>query len=191
MSTYNYDAMVEMIWKEKTDQIFADNNIAKRTFRKDPDPSYTKMSEWAHGKILHQYLKEIWLEHTHIGLEAWQSWTKNIVIMMAKKKAQGTAKWFPDYIVYTDTDSWSLTIYIELKKSRWVNWWLNWSKISEEQIEWLNFLKNIPFSYANICHGSIEAIAFVDEILAKHKNLSLQESLESWINYPKKNFILF
>lgn len=180
MSTYNYDAMVEMVWKEKADQIFAENNIAKRTFRKDPDPEYTKMSEWAHGKILHQYLKDLRLKHTHIGNESGQAWTKNIVIMMAKKKAQGTSKWFPDYIITIPTASSYVTLYIELKKARGVNGGLNGSTIDPEQVEWHDRLNNTIGSFAIFCHWSNEAIAWVDKFMNIFHNISDLEAFNLW-----------
>lgn len=56
------------------------------------DREYRKLSETAHGKLFHQYLKANNIKHTHIGNEAGQAGTTNIIIMMAKKKAQGTSK---------------------------------------------------------------------------------------------------
>ncbi len=84
---------------------------------------------------------------------------------MARKKRLWVSKWFPDYCI--TLKRWSL-LFIELKKSRWPKWGLNWSTISEEQIEWCNELSNIPNIQAEICHWAKESI----ELIARIENIN-------------------
>ncbi len=168
--SYSYKQSVELFGKAKADTLFHIAWVSKE----DPKPwrkakpkivkPYIKLSEYEHWKLLHKYLVQEWIKHTHIWNEAGQSWSRNIVIMMAKKKASGVSKWYPDYIVYPMIDWEYITVYIELKKARWVKWWLNWSTISEEQTDWIDFLSQTKWSYATICHWFDEAVEYLDSL---------------------------
>lgn len=181
MSNYSYETLVEMMWRERADELFAKNNVEKKLDKKkDPHPEYTKLSEWAHGKLFHQHLKKLWLKHTHIGNEAGQAGTKNIVIMMSKKKAQGTSKGFPDYVILIPSGKHNIMLLVELKKARGVMGGLNGSTIDEEQITWIQELTSTVGVFAHICHGSDEAIDLVDEYIAEYMNLTPKEVLLKW-----------
>ena len=131
---------------------------------------YIKMSETAHAKEFHKWLEQQWHKHTHIGNESWQAWTKNIVIMMAKKKAVWVSKWFPDYCVVVKYGNLSATVYVELKKARWVKWWLNWSHVTQEQIDWCAELRNCVGTYVFVCHWHEEARTCVSHIIEMLKS---------------------
>lgn len=60
--------------------------------------------------------------------------------MMAKKKAQGTSKGFPDYIIQIPLKIGYISLYIELKKAKSIIGGLNGSSIDPEQIEWQELL---------------------------------------------------
>lgn len=67
MANFSYEQMVEMVGRERADEIFAKNGVQKKLKnQKDPHPEYTKLSEGAHGKLLHQHLNKLGLKHTHI-----------------------------------------------------------------------------------------------------------------------------
>ena len=119
------------------------------------------MTEEQEGVILANWLRANKYKFTHVWNESWQRGTRNIIIMMARKKRLWVSKWFPDYCIILKR--WSL-LFIELKKVRWPKWWLNWSTISEEQIEWCNALSGIPNMQAEICHGSKESIDLIERI---------------------------
>ncbi len=183
---YNYKMWLsfaktkEIFWKEKATEMFNSAWISIREKWDPKDSQYRKLSESAHWKILHQYLKDIEINHTHIGNEAWQSWTKNIIIMMAKKKAQWTSAWFPDYLISIPTLEWYITLCIELKKARWVNWGLNGSEIKKDQIEWQKIHNRTLCTYTRFAHGSNEAIEIVDEFIKEFINKSDKECLYIW-----------
>lgn len=165
---YNYKQSIEMFWQEKADELFEKNNISKwrvvMSEEERSDKDYRKMSESAHGKALHKYLKWLNIKHTHIGNESWQMWTKNIIIMMAKKKAQWVSKWYPDYHILLKKPDRNISVHIELKKAKWVKWWLNWSVVSEEQLDWIKELNKVKDWHAKICHWYKEAIQFINEV---------------------------
>lgn len=66
MSGYSYENMVEMVGRERADEIFAKNGVQKKLKnQKDPHPEYTKLSEGAHGKLLHKHLDDLGIKHHH------------------------------------------------------------------------------------------------------------------------------
>ena len=183
---FSYEQTKKIFWEEKATELFKQ---AWLTIRKKSDPKdreYIKLSEWAHWKLLHNYLKNIWIKHTHIWNESWQWWTKNIIIMMAKKKASWVSKWFPDYLIYIPTLESHIQLCIELKKTRWVNGGLNGSEISDEQIWWQNLHNDTICSYSHFSHGSNEAIELVEEYISKFKNKTIMACVEDWILFNNK-----
>lgn len=181
---YSYKEACEILWVEKADSIFNSTWVSKwrqkLTEEEKKSKEYIKLTEDAHGKIFHKWLEERWIKHTHIWNEAGQSWSKNIIIMMAKKKALWVSKWFPDYIVYIPFREWYATVYIELKKAPWKQWWWNWSLFKEEQAWWLDKLQRVPFTWVWLCQWSEEAINLIDDILKTLEDKDLKETLEIW-----------
>jgi hypothetical protein len=118
-------------------------------------------SEEQEGVILANRLRVNNYKFTHIWNESWQRWTKNIIIMMARKKRLWVSKWFPDYCIILKRGA---LLFIELKKSKWPKGWLNWSVISEEQVEWCNKLSEVPNIQAEICHWAKESIKLINNI---------------------------
>ena len=102
---------------------------------------------------------------THIWNESWQRGTKNIIIMMAKKKRLWVSKWFPDYCIILKR--WAL-LFIELKRQKKVlkSWklWASPSVTSNEQLEWLKALNNIPNVQGEICYWATESIELINKI---------------------------
>lgn len=68
-------------------------------------------------------------------------------------KRAGTSRGFPDYLVFKDGKRYA----IELKSRR------QGAKATPEQRAWLLVLAQYGFESA-VCHGSIEAIDFIEEI---------------------------
>lgn len=160
---YSPKQLREMMWDDKANTLLKDINYDEslhkpwRKAKPKIEKDYIKLNEYEHWKIFHKFLVKLWVRHTHIWNEAWQSWSKNIVIMMAKKKASGVSKWYPDYVIYPIVNWKKYTLYIELKKAKWPQWWLNWSSISDEQVEWIEFLNWVEWSGAYIAHWYKEA----------------------------------
>lgn len=118
----------------------------------------TENQEW---EALANWLRVKKYKFTHIWNESWQRGTRNIIIMMARKKRLWVSKWFPDYCIILKRGS---LLFIELKKSRWPQGWLNGSVISEEQIEWVEKLNEVPNIQAEICHWAKESIELIERI---------------------------
>lgn len=102
---------------------------------------------------------------THIWNESWQRGTKNIIIMMAKKKKLWVSKWFPDYCIILKR--WAL-LFIELKRQKKVlkSWklWASPSVISNEQIEWLKSLNIVSNVQAELCYWAEESINLINRL---------------------------
>ena len=59
------------------------------------------------------------LEFSHIGNESGQAGTRNIVIMMAKKKRLGVRRGIPDFFVAFRSESGNLSsLWIEMKRQK-------------------------------------------------------------------------
>lgn len=76
--------------------------------------------------------------------------TKNNIYYMAKLKATGLSKGFPDLQVFLGKGK---TVFIEMKRKKD-------STLYEEQKEWINWLNNNGYK-AYICYGADEAIAAI------------------------------
>ena len=113
---------------------------------------------------LANYLRLNNYKSTHIWNESAQSWTKNIIIMMTKKKRMWVSKWFPDYCIILKR--WAL-LFIELKRQRrkLKSWklWASPSVISPEQVEWIKELNALPNIWAEIAYWSEDAIRIIEE----------------------------
>lgn len=183
---YSYKQLVEMFWKEKADQMFDTAWVSKwrqkMSEEEKKSKEYIKLTEDAHWKIIHRYLDELWIPHSHVWNEAGQSWSKNIIIMMAKKKALWVSKGYPDYFIYIPFKNWHVTLVVELKKAPWVQWWWNGSTFKIEQAEWLNKLSSVPFTWTALCQWSEQAIDIINDMIEELKDKTLLEVLEIWNN---------
>lgn len=160
---FSYQQLIDTFGQEKADEMWA--KTWKPTRKKDDRPEYRKLSETEHAKRFHKWLEEQDIAHTHIGNESGQWGTRNIVIMMAKKKAMWVSKWFPDYLCYVPIHEWwYLQVAIELKKAKWVNGWLNGSEIHDEQLVWINTINKTAWCCAFICHWYEDAISVINDI---------------------------
>jgi hypothetical protein len=109
-------------------------------------------TEAQEGTMLVAYLRTRGFSFTHIPNETGSSpEAKRRAIRM---KQQGTAKGFPDYIVFVPSG----TVYVELKRQRG-------SRISPEQKEWVDYINTIPGCAATVAKGSKAAIEFIESFL--------------------------
>jgi len=188
---FSYKQSKEMFGEERAKQLFDSVGVNTKMWRiakpkrELTEKEYMKLKEDDHGKIFKLHVENNYpeIKFTHIWWESWQSWTRNIIIMMAKKKALWTSKWVPDYMVVVRHWDLRFNLYIELKKAKWPNGWLNWSSISVEQIEWLIELNKTICTFWHICHWSRDAI----NILTKYMELARSSSLEDIIKYWNDN----
>ncbi|WP_181653544.1 VRR-NUC domain-containing protein [Campylobacter hyointestinalis] len=91
------------------------------------------------------------IRHIHVANERMCS-----VVYKKKLKALGTYAGFPDLMIFLA----NRTLYIEMKRSD-----KRLSRVSKEQIEWLEFLNLLDEGSAKVCYGADEAIEFVKENL--------------------------
>lgn len=167
---YSYKQAVEVFGKDRADELFNTAWVSKwrvkLTEEDKKNRDYISLSESAHGKILHKYLDDNNLFHSHFWNEAGLSWSKYVIIAQARKKALWTSKWFPDYYIIINLWDYSINLFIELKKAKWKQWWLNWSSVSVEQIEWIKRLNKPLFTIWKICHWSEESIEYIEYIIS-------------------------
>lgn len=67
-------------------------------------------------------------------------------------------KGVPDMMIILKRNS---LLFIELKKEKWIKWWLNWSKIWPEQEKWIEALSRIDNVDAVIAHWCEEAKNYI------------------------------
>lgn len=119
-------------------------------------------SENIEAESLASWLRLKWYTFSHIANESGLP-PKVAMLSALRKKRMWLSPWFPDFCIILKRNS---LLFIELKRQRPVlkNWklWASPSKISEEQIRWINKLWNIENIGAEICYWYLEAI---DKIL--------------------------
>ena len=76
------------------------------------------------------------------------------VKIMAKMKAQGLQKGFPDLIVFLP----SCVAFVEMKRKKG-------GVASEEQKDWINLINGYPYAFGAICKGAKEARSFIDNLI--------------------------
>ena len=76
------------------------------------------------------------------------------VKIMAKMKAQGLQKGFPDLIVFLP----SCIAFVEMKRAKG-------GVASEEQKDWINLINGYPYAFGAICKGAKEARSFIDNLI--------------------------
>ena len=75
-----------------------------------------------------------------------------------KNKSEGVSPGFPDYTIILKRKS---LLFIEMKKERGKKGGMNGSVISDEQVEWVNALDDVPNVSACFAHGNKEAVEIV------------------------------
>lgn len=115
-----------------------------------------QLSEHDEAVILADWLRFNKYKFHHSPNETFtKSWTQK-----RKNKEEWVSKWFPDYCIILKR--WSL-LFIELKKSKWKRWWMNWSQISPEQKEWIDELEKLENTTAHICFWAEESIKLIKD----------------------------
>lgn len=99
--------------------------------------------------VLVTWLKVHKILHIHVANERMAS-----VIYKKKLKALGTYAGFPDLIIFLP----SKILFIEMKRAK-----KSLSKVSKEQIKWIDNLNIFEYAKAKVCYGSGEAIEFIKE----------------------------
>lgn len=190
----SYKETVSIFGKEKADSMFDKAWVSKWRQKMSEEEKhnneYIKMTESAHAKVIHKYLDDIGIKHNHSPNEAWQSWSKNIIIMMARKKAEWTSSGYPDLhiLIPYNNNEWCVNLFIELKKAPWKQWGWNGSSFSIEQAEWLNELNRIPFTWVWLCQWSEQALNLVDEMIKELKDKTINEVFQLW---KDRSFVLY
>ena len=183
---FSYKEAVTILGKDKADAIFESSWVSKwrqkLTEEEKKDKEYLSMTESAHAKRIHKWLDDIWIKHNHSPNEAGQSWSKNILIMMARKKAEWTSKGYPDLHILIPYKEWLVNLFIELKKAPWKKWGWNGSSFNIEQAEWLNELSKIPFTFVALCQWSEQAMNLIDSMINELKYITTEQVLWLWKN---------
>lgn len=101
---------------------------------------------------------------THVANEIGVGWLIGIKIGARNKKI-GVSKWFPDYIIFLKNGG---ILFLEMKLPRKIlkngKLGASPSKISPEQTEWIDFLKNRMRADAGIAYGYKDAIRIVENV---------------------------
>lgn len=117
---------------------------------------YEKYKHWLKGENLEQAKLVNWLEENNYKFTSIpnSTYTKSF-----KQKMVNTLTWLRpwlcDILIILKRGS---LLFIELKKKKWKRWGMNWSTISDEQLDWIDKLQNIDNIEACICHWHEESI---------------------------------
>lgn len=100
------------------------------------------------------WLDTLWYKYTSIPNSTYtKSWNQK-----KQNKMMGLRKWFPDMVVYLNSDQsiiWEpIILFVELKR---VSWW----STSKEQKEWISCLSSVRNCEWRVCKWAQEAIDFV------------------------------
>lgn len=109
----------------------------------------SNLSEYDEQKILVKWLRDNKIKCASSG-NGFALNTKDNVMYMAKLKASGLSKGFPDLEVFIGNGK---SLYIEMKRKKG-------GVVSEEQKKWIDWLNGNGYS-AKVCHGADEAIEYV------------------------------
>ena len=113
------------------------------------DGSNDDLSEYEHQKIFVKWLRDNKIKCASSG-NGFALNTQDNVMYMAKLKASGLSKGFPDLEVFIGNGK---SLYIEMKRKKG-------GVVSEEQKKWITWLNDNGYS-AKVCHGADEAIEYV------------------------------
>lgn len=109
----------------------------------------SNLSEYDEQKILVKWLRDNKIKCASSG-NGFALNTQDNVMYMAKLKASGLSKGFPDLEVFIGNGK---SLYIEMKRKKG-------GVVSEEQKKWITWLNDNGYS-AKVCHGADEAIEYV------------------------------
>jgi hypothetical protein len=109
----------------------------------------SNLSEYEEQKIFVKWLRDNKIKCASSG-NGFALNTQDNVMYMAKLKASGLSKGFPDLEVFIGNGK---SLYIEMKRKKG-------GVVSEEQKKWVDWLNNNGYS-AKVCHGADEAIEYV------------------------------
>lgn len=113
----------------------------------------SNLSEYDEQKILVKWLRDNKIKCASSG-NGFALNTQDNVMYMAKLKASGLSKGFPDLEVFIGNGK---SLYIEMKRKKG-------GVVSEEQKKWIDWLNDNGYS-AKVCHGADEAIEYVREVI--------------------------
>lgn len=89
----------------------------------------------------------------------------NNIVKWVKRKREGVRKGIPDFCIILKMEA---LLFIELKRQKRIlkSWklWASPSRISEEQIKWIEKLNNISNVQCEICYWYKEAIKLIKKI---------------------------
>lgn len=109
----------------------------------------SNLSEYDEQKILVKWLRDNKIKCASSG-NGFALNTQNNVYYVAKLRATGLSKGFPDLEVFIGNGK---SLYIEMKRKKV-------GVVSEEQKKWITWLNDNGYS-AKVCHGADEAIEYV------------------------------
>lgn len=109
----------------------------------------SNLSEYDEQKILVKWLRDNKIKCASSG-NGFMLNTKDNIHYVAKLKATGLSKGFPDLEVFIGNGK---SLYIEMKRKKG-------GVVSEEQKKWITWLNDNGYS-AKVCHGADEAIEYV------------------------------
>lgn len=115
------------------------------------------MNESSEGKLLANWLEKNKYKYSKIPSETFTPFWS----VKDRNKKEWVKKGIPDYIIVLKRNS---LLFIELKKKKGPKGWMNWSVISDEQIEWVNILWSIPNVEAHFAHGWREAVDIIQNL---------------------------
>ena len=110
--------------------------------------------EEVEAQMLTQRLRYNDYTFTHIANESGLP-PKVAMIASKKKKMMWVSRWVPDFMIILKRDS---LLFIELKRKK-----KSLSKVSEEQLQWIEKLNNISNVEAIIAYGAEQAIQLINK----------------------------
>lgn len=124
------------------------------------------------AEVLANWLRIKQYTFTHIANESWLP-PRVAMLASARKKRMWLSPWVPDFMIIL---KWGGLLFIELKRKKKVlkSWklWASPSKVSDEQIEWiekLNTIYNVQWVFAYWAEEAIKIIWEFEEKIKKSK----------------------
>lgn len=86
--------------------------------------------------------------------KSWKQKKKNTLMWVRQ--------WMSDLIILLKNKP--AILFLEMKKARWKQWWLNWSVVSEFQLSWQEEINKVPSAQYTIAHWYEEAILEIESL---------------------------
>lgn len=100
-----------------------------------------------------EHLKLVsWLNLKRLNFNHTANERKTTARQGANLKRLGVKKGFPDISIYLSDK----VLFVELKRAV-----KSKSKVSKEQLDWIELLNSLPYAKSKICYGADEAIKFI------------------------------